>query len=883
VVGDERTLSGGDTPGPSHPELELPPRAGPSKRTFTRGDSIGRYLVLRSIGTGSTGAVYASWDPELDRRLAVKLLHPSEGERDDDRRAALLREAKALARLDHPNVISIHDVGEHDGRVFIAMDFIDGETLEKWQARLRPPWQRVLSTYVQAGRGLAAVHAVGIVHRDFKPQNAMVDARGRVRIVDFGLAASAGAELATRELRAGTPAYMAAELHTEGIAGHAADQFAFCVALYEALYQQHPFAGDSPLELAAAVLAGRVVPPPAGSVVPARIGAAIQRGLARDPERRWPSLETLLDALEQHPRRLKRPALAVVLMLVTLGGLAALPLVRDDDDDCGEQADRLVELWNESRAGSIAAAFSASGAAWANASASRTDALLDAWAEHHRLARARACAADEAPPADQRAAIDGCLARGLDQLEELLERWTLPDGPALRTAIHAARELPDPARCTELESLAHGTDAGDDPELQRQLERGLARGHALFDSGARQPARTVAEQTLALANNRHIGTQAEARALLGRIAAAARELGTAQRELELAYFGAIAAGRDELATAVACELVALVGLGRLESARALDWAEHADALAARLDAPLWRGRVAHLRGLVHARFERHSEAMAQLEQAHELLALARGAEDLETADVLADLALTEARVRFAPAPEQSARALAIAEVALGPGHPELARFRSRHGMVGWLTGDVAAAEIELEQAGRELERDYGNDDPELAAVALALAEIALERDDLTTADAQFERAHAVLERRHGASHRALAPALAGLAIVAVARGDDPRVAIELGERAVATLGALPVDRSADPTLVEGGSVELARAQATLAMALHARDPDDPRALELARTARRRLLETGASAWIITRTAEIIAAHVGSVDPPPTRSPSVRPTQPPTRP
>ncbi|HWB75940.1 MAG TPA: serine/threonine-protein kinase [Nannocystaceae bacterium] len=855
MQGDD-TLSGADTPGPYDPAREQP-AVRPLRKNPARGDSIGRYLVLRAIGSGATGSVYAAWDPELDRRLAVKLLHPGEGKADDDRRALLLREAKALARLDHPNIISIHDVGEHDGRVFLAMDFIDGETLARWQTRLRPGWERVLGTYAQAGRGLAAVHAAGIVHRDFKPQNALVDARGRVRIVDFGLAASAGSELAGRDRQAGTPAYMAAELHTGGVAGQAADQFAFCVALYEALYLQHPFAGDSPLERAAAVLSGRIVPPPTGSKVPSRIGAAIQRGLARNPAERWPSLDALLDALEQRPRQLWRPVLGVSVGLVLVVGLIAVRLARGHEEQCGDDGVRLGELWNDARKRSIADAF-ASGPPWARANVEHVAGLVDAWSERHVATQRDACDASDPLEPAARAAIDACLARGLDHLEALLERWAEPDAPALRTAITAARELPDPARCGEPQVLQHSVGGDDDPDVQRRLDRGLARVHASIDSGALQAARESAEQLLVTAQDRHLAAQAETRVLLGRVDAHAGDDASAERHLAQGYFRAIAAHRDELACEAARELVAVLGISQLQSNKALTWAEHAGALADRIDEPLVRGRLAHLRGRVHARFDRHADALVELERARELLDAARGPDDLDTADALADLAVTQARTRMPTARDGIATAFATAAAVLGEGHPELARYRARRGVIAWLAGDAAGARVDLEQAAAELERELGADHLGLAEIWLALGTMAFDRNELPIATRELERAKAVLERRYGASHRALAPALVGLAGVAVAQGDAQR-AIELAERAIAAMGGDHGPSEEVPDLPG----ESARAQAMLAVALHARDPADPRALELARVARRRLLEVGAPAWIITRTSEVIAARVGA--------------------
>src|SRR5690606_24594817 len=157
------------------------------KATLKRGDSVGRYLVVAPLGQGGMGIVYAAYDPELDRRVAVKVLRPR-GKSKVAATARLLREAQAMAKLSHPNVVSVFDVGQHAASVFVAMDFIEGETLEDWMDRGPHPESEVLARFIAAGRGLAAAHAVGLVHRDFKPANVLLGAGNRVEVADFGLA-----------------------------------------------------------------------------------------------------------------------------------------------------------------------------------------------------------------------------------------------------------------------------------------------------------------------------------------------------------------------------------------------------------------------------------------------------------------------------------------------------------------------------------------------------------------------------------------------------------------------------------------------------------------------------------------------------------------------
>src|SRR5262245_41903110 len=297
---------------------------------LSKGASLGRYVVLGLIGRGGMGEVYAAYDPELDRKIAIKLLKVRGGAGADaaaaaDGRQRLLREAQAIARLSNPNVVVVHDVGTFGESVFIAMEFVDGHTLGYWLQAATRDWREVLNVYLAAGRGLVAAHAAGLVHRDFKPENVMITTTGEVRVMDFGLAreqrenlpalarqkataagkrAAAIAETidladpdATAKLAPGgaiatpgspsggylqmkltqtgavlgTPAYMAPEQFAGEDSDARTDQFSFSVALWEALYGRRPFAGNNAVELMANVVAGALREPPADTRVPGRI------------------------------------------------------------------------------------------------------------------------------------------------------------------------------------------------------------------------------------------------------------------------------------------------------------------------------------------------------------------------------------------------------------------------------------------------------------------------------------------------------------------------------------------------------------------------------------------------------------------------------------
>lgn len=301
----------------------------------TRPSTIGRYVVGDAIGSGAQGTVWIAHDPELDRDVAIKLIHAS-GRLDASGRARLRREAQALARIDHPHVIGVLDIGEHEGQLYMVTRLVEGADLRRWlAAEPRSSAQRIAVLHDVAA-GLVAVHACGLLHRDLKPANVLVDERGRALLADFGLAQGGEPEAATvvtqdgvadprhtaTGLVVGTPAYLAPEQHGGASASEATDRYAFCVTAWEVLFDALPFVGESVRELAEAKLSGRIAVPK-GTDVPPALARALQRGLATDPRQRQTSTTELAAAIDaaSRPRRSRR-ATAAVLGLAALGGVA---------------------------------------------------------------------------------------------------------------------------------------------------------------------------------------------------------------------------------------------------------------------------------------------------------------------------------------------------------------------------------------------------------------------------------------------------------------------------------------------------------------------------------------------------------------------------------
>jgi tRNA A-37 threonylcarbamoyl transferase component Bud32 len=286
-----------------------------------KGSFVGRYQIIQRLGAGGMGVVYRAHDPQLDREVALKLLRAG---RMGEQVAVLrmLREAKSAAKIRHPNVVTVYDAGQVDGRVFIAMELMRGTDLSKWFGA-RPAWQDVVRVMLQAAQGLRAAHEAGLIHRDFKPDNVVLEHDGNVKVLDFGLARSTydpdTHSLITRDFAKlvsnastsphvkltrtgalmGTLAYMAPEQYAQEPLDARTDQFSFCVTLFMGVYGYRPFAGNSPAALTLNVLNGNIELPEEPNVAPPQLLEVLRKGLATNPNARFASMEELIHELQR--------------------------------------------------------------------------------------------------------------------------------------------------------------------------------------------------------------------------------------------------------------------------------------------------------------------------------------------------------------------------------------------------------------------------------------------------------------------------------------------------------------------------------------------------------------------------------------------------------
>jgi tetratricopeptide (TPR) repeat protein/predicted Ser/Thr protein kinase len=309
--------------------MPLPPPLPSSQRSA--GELIGRFLIVDQLGEGGMGVVYKAYDPELGRLVAIKRLRAQDPRLAEP--ARLVREAQAVAQLQHPNVVAVYDVGQVGHDVFIAMEYVDGWRLREWLSACKRSAREILDVFSQAAEGLAAAHDAGLVHRDFKPQNVLVGYDGRVRVVDFGLARPIAGEPEFKEpvstpspvvpdtaleldraltpagVALGTPRYMAPEQHMGQPLDGRTDQFAFCVALYEAMVGSSPYPAKNLFELTEKVTKGAPRPIPRDADVPKWLRKLLMRGLAFDPDDRFPSMQEVLAELRRDHAAARRAAL----------------------------------------------------------------------------------------------------------------------------------------------------------------------------------------------------------------------------------------------------------------------------------------------------------------------------------------------------------------------------------------------------------------------------------------------------------------------------------------------------------------------------------------------------------------------------------------------
>jgi eukaryotic-like serine/threonine-protein kinase len=669
---------------------------------LAKGASLGRYVVLGLLGRGGMGEVYAAYDPELDRKIAVKLLRAggATGTIGSDGRTRLLREAQAIARLSHPNVVVVFDVGTFNDSIFIAMEFIEGNTIGYWLEAADRGWREVLDVYLAAGRGLAAAHEAGLVHRDFKPDNVMLTNGGQVRVMDFGLArvqggggeepaddpveaaarASAvaslegelddhtikignsaarrppigsssgrvlGVKLTQTGAILGTPAYMAPEQFAGKGGERHSDQFAFCVALYEGLYRSRPFAGTTPATLMASVVSGEIADAPADTRVPTWLRRVVLRGLATNPGQRWASMNALLAALAQDPaaRRRRWVAAAVGAVLVAGSAIGAYRFTTGGPSLCAGGPERAATAWGPTQQESVANAFRASGsknaASVLAAVTARVDAYLGRWESMYR----ESCEATHVRGEQSADVLDlrmSCLDERLAGVRALGEVLATADRSVVDSAMAATGALPALDRCADVAMLRAVIKPPDDPAKRTEvavLRERAAKLSALAAAGRCNDAKAVGIPLLDRA--KQLGyrpLEAEAAMGLGRLIDSCLDGPEAAAYLEEAVLAAEASSHDEVAIR-ASSFFSVLHSDRLNDPVVGGfWVRHAEAILARFpNHPVLEAEIASARATWLSWSGREDDALAEQRRGLDLRERAGEAGTIEAADTTLNL------------------------------------------------------------------------------------------------------------------------------------------------------------------------------------------------------------------------------------------------------
>ncbi len=735
LVAQGRSSSGGEVtePGAGFTPGTEPVPIAPPLHALAPGERVGRYVLEEKLGEGAMGVVYAARDPELDRRVALKMVAAKgrAGEEDLGARTRLVNEAQALARLSHPNVVAVHELGLHEDQAYIAMDVVDGETVADWLARGARGWQEVLDVFVAAGRGLAAAHQNGLIHRDFKPANVLIGKDGGVKVSDFGLARVAGkgghtlesgeALVAPRERSTalcGTPAYMAPEQMVGELVGPGADQFSFCVALYEALYGLRPFAVGMPLEV--------VLPPPRPErpAAPGWLRRALLRGLALRPAERFPSMDALLAALTRGPvlRARLRLVAALAAPLCALSVLGAAHWRERHAPLCEQAGAAWVGIWDGPARAALRTAFLGTGKPYAAQSYEHVRRVLDGYTAEWTRIQTDACAATRIHGTQSDAQLSlraACLDRRFKDVRELTALLAQGGAQVVERSAAATAALEGLSECESLSALtAQAALPAAPPARQAVLDaqEHLRRGGMLQETGRYAEALAEADRALAaLAAHPHAPTAAGTLLLKGR---AQKELGrmeASDKSFEEALVFADEGRDDALRLRAALKLAEAKGLRQDKDEEGLALMKQARAMRARLGAdapPELAIEVESLEGRLAAHRRDFVETQLRYERARELL------KTLTRPNPALEALVFERYGRFLAQTGRFSKALAVLEDglaalerSLGPAHPAAVQLHRSLGQTSIDVGRLDDADRHLRWALSAANANGGPDSP----------------------------------------------------------------------------------------------------------------------------------------------------------------------------
>ncbi len=646
--------------------------------------TVERYALQERIGEGAMGVVWRAYNRTLDRKVALKFLHDAYlGAIDQER---LAEEARAMARLSHPNVVTVYDIGELDGRTFLTMEFVDGQPLSRWLSRPRA-WREVVAVFRDICDGLAAAHDAGIVHRDVKPSNVLLGADGRARIADFGIArAGAPAGSPAGSGITGSPAYMSPQRFRGEPADASGDQYACCVAMYESLYGRRPFEAATPTESLRAMEAG---PSPSDGSIPRWLHAVVAQGLAADPTRRFSSMGALSDALRGPRQRIWPLALAVgagvaaVAVAIGMRGVSRAP--------CSDAPERLG-MWSPLTAFELGGRFGVTGVDYAAATAQETTRVLDRYSKDWIAMHGAACRATHVDHVQSLAMLERrelCLDRRRHDLARAVEVLEGLDASSVERAPAIARGLEPIADCadpTYLDGIA---------AVAPSIEDDLVLARSLLFSGRYDEGRSIAQHVVDAATAGHDrAAECAALVLRGRMESLGRDAGAAIASLRAAAALATELRRPRLrAEALIFLSSALQGIGRLpEASEVLGTAE---TILATTQDRLLSAHAAAARGTLLGRQTRYEAAVPHFRRALDAFTEIYGLDSDALIPLLENLALALRRSGHAEEALRLVRRARELSSSLGDTHPIALKARRDLAIAIAQAGAPADAEREL--------------------------------------------------------------------------------------------------------------------------------------------------------------------------------------------
>ena len=783
---------------------------------LTEGTHIDRYQILGLIGKGGMGAVYKAYDPELDRSIAIKILTalPQEGETASRPQARLMREAQALAKLNHPNVVAVHDVGTYVQGVYIAMEYVKGKTLREWLIETKPARKEIIEVFLNAGQGLQAAHSEGIVHRDFKPENVLVGDKGQVKVLDFGLARALGLEdissahpkpepileptsgesllsapLTREGARIGTTVYMAPEHFLGQELDEKTDQFSFCVSLFEALYGQRPIPGKTAHELQENLTTG-AIEIPVGAEVPNWIEEIILKGLSVSKEDRHAAISDLLHALQNDPelirsenRKRQRLVLAFFLSAILFMGAGYL-LFSHSDELCSGADRKLAGIWNPDKKEQIRLAFTSTGVSFADDSFVRMEKRLLDYLQKWKKEFTQTCEATRLRGEQSERFMDlkmNCLNRLLRHAGALISVFSEADKTVVAKSVQAVSSLSGHTSCSDTDALLATIPPPKDKQTKDKIDdirERLVAAEAFYKTGKYREGLNLVQKLHSEADAvDYRPLQAEVSYWFGVLLNNTGEYKKAEKYL---YDAARSAGISRDGLLVVKAMSALVWVVGHKQAR------HIEGLSLGRATEIFLGVtgggelvLAMLFNNVGAVFEGTAKYDQALDYYRKSLAIRKKELGLRDPVVAASLNnmgnVHQKQGNFDKALEYHHKALLTRKEALGPEHPDVAMSYNNLGVVLEVQGKFGKALQYYQQSLTIWEQALGSKHPNVAYALHNIASMYAEQNQLSKALTTYRRAATVFSNQMGSDHPELVYELSGIGEILLNKEDHWRL------------------------------------------------------------------------------------------------------------